>query len=232
MKTVNIDLDGVVYPFHEVMAIYTFQKTGDYDNVDFKYDWDYADSMPYPAPATWGFTGEWNLTPKQFDSLFRLGVEEGVVWTQGNPLKGSVDSMWELDDAGFYLRIVTHRLNHKNLHNRAQQATADWLDRWNVPYHEIVYAGNGAAKADVRADFALDDKPMNVMDWNMQETADAYLLDRPWNRDFETDNRLHDWRSFVDICIGTYDGLETWEVDSDEQLPTDSPDTSEVGTDN
>lgn len=236
MKTVNIDLDGVVYPFHEVMAIYTFQKNGDYDNVDFKYDWDYAESMPYPAPSLWGFMGDWGLTPQQFDSLFRLGVDEGVVWTQGNPIKNSVNSLWELNDAGVYIRIVTHRLVHKNNHAQVQKATADWLDKWNVPYHEIVYVGNGSSKAHFIADYALDDKPQNVMEMNRIAYMDAYLLDRPWNRDFETDQRLYDWRSFVDIVTGVYDeeddGLPSREMDSDSELSADSPDTSEVGTDN
>ncbi len=199
MITVNVDLDGVVYPFHEVMALWTWQLRGEKDWTN-SWEWDTAPEMPLPAPSKWDFQDQWGMSEGEFQSAFRLGVDSDFVWTVGSPLGGSVAELWRLSDAGVYIRIVTQRLVHKNNHATVQEKTARWLDKWNVPYHEILYVGPKSSKSDFRADYAIDDNASIVEDYLSSSDVEAYLYERPWNEDTNLPN-VYGWEEFTAIVL-------------------------------
>ncbi len=220
MKTVNVDLDGVVYPWHEVMAEWVWNSiTGtEWNPYETKtgYVWEGFDEwpLPFPAPTGWNFEEEWDLLPKQFYNHFRQGVEAGYVWRAGTPIEGAVKGLWELDEAGYYIRLVTKRLVHKFNHATILKSTSEWLDRWNVPYHEIAVMGKHSSKGMFKADLAIDDNVKHIREYQ-KASIKAVLLDRPWNGGAGKLTRVKTWGEFV--------GLATRQTVSDrEQIETSS----------
>lgn len=203
-QIINVDLDGVVYPWHEVFALYCYSMYGGEGHNKF-YDWDFGQEMPLRSPTSWDFWQQWGMTEGQFMATFRRGVDDGFIWTEGRPLYAAQDALWRLDEYGFYIRLVTKRLVHKNSHAQVQQATSAWLDKWNIPYHEIVYVGK-SGKDSFSADFAIDDNPVHY--YEMKEAGiDAYLLRRTWNEDVcdpEEVDFIYDLHQFADILTDAW----------------------------
>lgn len=204
---INIDLDGVIYPWHEVFSLYTYSMYDDNPHTG-EYDWDFGNMFPLPSPNGWNFGPQWGLTNKEFMELFRRGVDDGFIWTEGRPLPTSQNAMWRLDDYGYYLRIVTKRLVHKNNHAQVQRVTSEWLDKWNIPYHEIVYVGS-SGKDSFGADFAIDDNPAHYFE-QKEAGVDAYLLYRTWNAEMcdpEEVDFVYDLGQFADALT------DAWTID-------------------
>lgn len=224
---INVDLDGCVYPWHEVMALWCWELRGASTDTVTLWDWDYHNELPLPAPTRWGFEGQWGMTEDELNAAARLGIERGFVWHQGKPIPGSVASLWRLSSEGYYIRLVTQRLVHKNNHAEVQQATAKWLDNWNVPYHEIIYMGKGSTKGEFHADFAIDDNVNNVVDMRA-EGIDAYLLERPWNlKEKYVGPTVFGWEEF-EVLIGGGEQLplEAWDEDQVESVSEGSSGSS------
>ena len=227
MKVINVDLDGVVYPWHEIMALWCWELAGnDIASFNTEWEWDHGNYLPYPAPNKWDFAAQWGMTEAELHSAARLGVDANVVWSQGKPIAGSVQGLWDLDNAGFYIRLVTQRLVHKNNHSVVQSATAKWLDRWNVPYHELIYMGHKSSKGDYRAGYAIDDSISNV---NVMRKAgiDAYLLERPWNlKERGVIPTVIAWSELVATVISEdYVQLEAWTEDQGVDVSEGSSDS-------
>lgn len=228
-KTINIDLDGCVYPFSEAYSWFLASlRNHEPDEV---YDYGMGLYGAYPAPKTWHFYDEWDVSFSEFISSFRRGVEKGYIWGQGLPLEGSVETLHRLSQDDFNLRIVTHRLVHKFNHQQTIKLTADWLEEWNVPYHEIIFQGMHAEKDNYAADFAIDDKPKNV-ELMREAGVEAVLLDRPWNTDSKLP-RVFGWGDFYGMVTANAEDyldeiqLAAFEMDSDTGVSGQSPDTSE-----
>jgi 5'(3')-deoxyribonucleotidase len=76
-----------------------------------------------------------------------------------NVIDGAAEALWELSEAGVWIRIITHRLHLKGGHSAAMADTVEWLDRNGIPFRDICFLG---AKKDVGADMYVDDSPGNV----------------------------------------------------------------------
>lgn len=176
--TVNVDLDGVLYPWSEQFASYVGAIRGGKGI----FWWYYSGvEKPYPEPTTWNFWPEWDLTEDDFKMLFRNAVRDGVVWGEGKPLPGAQWLMGQLSSNDYLVRIVTTRLTNDHTFASVQRLTSDWLDQYAIPYREIAYIGDGGTKADYRADFAIDDSPTNVEEMRAVGIR-AHLLARTWNQ--------------------------------------------------
>lgn len=146
--TIDIDLDGVVYPtFSEVVSDFIFHDS-------FK---------RYPRQATtWNFPAiDWNMSDAEFNGWVIKGLEAEYIFREGFPVNGAVDGMRALDDAGFRIRIVTQRLGWPMFHARIIANTSAWLEQWRIPYHSIWFQGKGDVKNTDGA-WLLDDRPENV----------------------------------------------------------------------
>lgn len=211
MFTVNIDLDGVVYRWHEVMAEWVWlTKTGvEWNPYETRTGivWEEEEHwpLPFPAPNKWNFEHDWGLKEAEFYSMFRKGVEAGYVWRAGEPVTNSVEGLWELDAGGAYIRLVTKRLVHKFNHALIQKSTVEWLDKWNVPYHEIAYLGKYSSKGEFRCEYALDDNPQHIREYGRVGLG-AHLLTRPWNENIKLNKsarRVASWDEFVADVLAT-----------------------------
>lgn len=185
MRTINVDLDGVLYPFHEELWKYGYRK-----------GYLQGDNEQAMNPVTkWEMWEDWGISHGEWKSIFRKGVEDDVIWRLGNAIPGSVSALWRLSDAGWNIRIVTHRLVHKFNHTDAIVATVDWLERHNVPFWDIVFLGKGD-KADIFADAMVDDRPENLSQFALYaREGSAILYDQPWNRKLVSKyvTRLPNW---------------------------------------
>lgn len=184
----NIDLDGVIYPFIDVFRRYLTEKKA-YGTLTF------IDQITFrefggtpPVPTQWNAWEDWGMPKEQWMSEFRRGVNDGFIWSDGEPIEGAVDGMWQLDDAGYFLRIVTNRLVLKASHRETLFATAMWLDKFNIPYHSLCMLG-GESKATLTGVGLLDDKPENVDEYKW---APAYLFSQPWNAGYEGEATIVD----------------------------------------
>ena len=146
---INIDLDGVVYPWSGVFAQWVQKQ---------------EPTRQCPEPTMWNFHEEWGMSCGEWMNSFRRGVEYDCIWVEGRPIFGAVDNLWKLSDAEYHIRLLTNRLVHPFGHRRAIAATAAWLDEWNVPYRSFA-AISDEDKSHYDAACLVDDNLENVMEF-------------------------------------------------------------------
>lgn len=170
MRTLNLDLDGVIYPFHAALKSFAIK----YRLLDFE-------DVVHAEPTKWEFWEDWNISEGEWKSVFRKGVEQGVVWGMGSPVPGSVSALWRIAEAGWNIRIVTNRLVHKFGHHAAITQTADWLDQHNIPYWDICFLGK-SEKHDLYAEAMIDDNIVNCeLFKDRWPQSTVILFKQPWN---------------------------------------------------
>lgn len=198
----NIDLDGVVYNWHGSFSDFLADDTMEAD-IFWEDGWTYC----HPEPDNWNFYATPGWGAMTFDKFFKnytAHVLDGGFY-DGNIIEGSREALEFLDEKGFYIRIVTHRLQFPGHHGFVQRQTAQWLDDYKVPYHDIIYLGKAADKDAFDCFASLDDKPDNA-------TANSgYLFDRLWNRDVNHQRRVS-WQGFVDGVLDGYRLSDTTEL--------------------
>jgi len=218
---INVDLDGVIYPFTDVFAA-SNELHGRFgpnratpSGVPLKipalpvqfmgYDYQPVLGHTFSAPSTWNFWPEWGMTKGEWNTLFRRGVEYGMIWNEGIPYDGAVQFLWKLSEAEYHIRIVTKRLVHQFGHKYALKMTADWLDKNAVPYRSIAFLGD-EEKYMYPAAALIDDNPEYVYDFvENVEGAIGFIPQKSWNRYYsykpQTDNvfLVNDWDIMYDI---------------------------------
>src|SRR5690349_15369845 len=109
---VGIDLDGVVYNFHDSLREFLVQEAG-YDPAEL------------PDPVRWEFHGDWGLTLESWLTACHMGVDAGIVFAYGEPHAGSKDAFDLLRLGGHTIHIVTDRTF--GAPGLAAKATVSWL---------------------------------------------------------------------------------------------------------
>lgn len=165
-KVVNVDLDGVVYPFTEVMRG-EFAWRG----------WDEAEE--WPDPTSWNFHDTWPVSREDVVEVMHAGIMDNSVFRAGRAMEGAAAGMAALRALGYTVRIVTAKtFDDVEVTRRARISTLRWLDDQEIPYDEIVFCGHD--KTDYLADVVIDDKPQ-VEGW-AQPNALNLLFAQEWNR--------------------------------------------------
>lgn len=167
---IGIDLDGVVHDF--VGAYREFRQ------------WVLTDRHTMPEPTRWDFCEEWNVDKADF----RQHIHSEPAVFQGRPYPGAIDGLRQLADAGHSIHIVTHRPASQ------VRTTCEWLERWEVPFDTLTFAED---KTIAKVDVFLED---NVENYEALRDAgvQAFLMDRPWNRDADADHhRVVGWADFL-----------------------------------
>jgi 5'(3')-deoxyribonucleotidase len=127
-------------------------------------------------------------------------------------VEGALEGLWELSDAEYHIRILTHRLNHGHDYRTAVESTVKWLDENVIPYRSLAVVGEGDHKSNYRAEILLDDGPHNITDWLNRTWDTAIVFDRPWNQEIEIPPKVI--RSNGDIptlhrAVGWKEAVET-----------------------
>lgn len=151
---IGVDCDNVIYPFADIFRLYCEDVMGRH----------------LPTPTVWNFEKEWDLSIERFHRLLRRGHDRGIVFSLGAPPKTAIDVLGELRHAHEVV-IVTARPAY------SKRATLAWLDHWEIPRDDLVFADD---KAAVDIDVLIDDSPLQI------EAARAagkvgIVFDQPWN---------------------------------------------------
>jgi phosphoglycolate phosphatase-like HAD superfamily hydrolase len=189
MKTVLFDLDGVLADFtlgHRRIANAEFGLPV-YNTTDRPHSsWDDPDInreqenkiwqiIKDPASAFW-LSLEPLVTPETFDRINRLQEKAHVYF-------------------------VTTRVGAT-----CKLQSSLWLELHGVELPSVIVTSNKGRIADIlEADFAIDDKPDNVIDlYNSGYGSGVYVIDRPWNQkmrspfDLEGPKRVRTVDEFID----------------------------------
>lgn len=177
-----LDADGVLYDFQGAFKHYLTEHRG------------WSDAH-WPEPTRWEFYLDLGLTRSSFEALCTAGVEDGVIFTHGDPYPGTREAMQRLTDAGHELHIVTDRFFGSR---GCEEVTRKWLTRHGLPFHALTLTGD---KAAIPADFAVDDRPLNYAALR-NAGVDAYLFIRSWNDCYPAAQRVGSLGEFVDVVLG------------------------------
>jgi 5'-nucleotidase len=149
----------------------------------------------------WDAYSEWGLTFEQFEEAHRRAVVEDRIFREMAPLPGVSEALWELSDAGVWIRIITHRLIFNGAHEVSAADTAWWLDHHRIPYRDLCFIGD---KPDVGADVYVDDSPRNVLSLRRAGRT-TLVFDQPYNQHL-AGPRVHDWGEVTAYVQGLLEG--------------------------
>ncbi len=165
---VGFDLDGVCYDFGDSCRAYyrSLGSLGTYDEA-------------VNSPVTdWYFYRKWGMNDKGFRKFCDNGVDDGYIFSYGDPHPGSKEAMNHLYAMGHRIVIITDRPFGKNGGKNSRRATFRWLRKHGFKFHEVHFT---ADKTTVPVDMMIDDKVENFVALR-EAGVDVYLLDRPWNQ--------------------------------------------------
>lgn len=184
MPILNIDLDNTLGDFSASMQAFGEMKLG----------------RELPISKSWNIHGDWGIPKGLWAKLFREGVRDGVIWGPDEPMiPGALEGMWELSDAGYWIRIITHRLAHTNDYDLAAKQTIEWLRLHGFPYRSIAVIG-AEPKSNYLARALVDDGAHNIKAWLEAGLQNAIVFDQPWNHDLgDAYIRARGWKEVVPL---------------------------------
>lgn len=176
-----IDLDGPNYPFLKNLAIAASQVTGrpleEFGHVQDEWS---------------AFLDNWDITLEQFYVIYALGVKNGDLLWEGDPVDGSVQGWTDLAARpDTYLHVVTDR-NPFGVVREAHEATHYWLATNGLYFDQISFRHDKVAAVLANMDLmgldhhdvnviTIDDKPMNCIKFEKAGFL-SYVYDEPSNR--------------------------------------------------
>ena len=138
---IGLDIDGVLYPFSQVISAYATNALGRECSAEAKtFDW---------------YRG-WGLTTDEFLALCARSALDGVLYTTGDPLPGALAAAEALAAQGHRLHYVTARAIGGLSPSTAWRLTASWLLAWNFPVDSLTVSEDKACRP---TDVFLDDGP-------------------------------------------------------------------------
>lgn len=173
----NVDVDGVIYPFTQAIR----NKAAVYLD-DEKY-------RTAPSSEDWSMHEVFDLDPNEWDKMFEWAALNGVFNDFSlNPYPHAVSVLTQLHYNGHHIRLVTAKPILSGHKTHAIGDMIRWLRRHEVPYNSLVVDYD---KSRYPCDVAIDDKP-NTTNWM---TGDLNILfDQPWNQNTNVDRWRHGWR--------------------------------------
>lgn len=187
MNTLHVghDLDGVFFNFGSSVHRY-LKRTGQ------GHLWK---SGPNKKPY-WNFYEDWGWTVQQFVDFCHAGADAGVIFN-GPAQPGAVQVWRSLYRApGVKIHVKTDR-SFGSTPAVSEKITTGWLGTKRLGYETITFTPDKTSGP--KCDLFIEDKPSNHKALT-EAGVDAYLIDRPWNHDYETDKRIHtigEWGAIV-----------------------------------
>jgi 5'(3')-deoxyribonucleotidase len=189
-----------------VLAVDLDAVTGDHEEalrqfVANEYD---LDPSTLPALSTWSMVAPgWPVRDELHNAeLQRRAVLEGHIFRTMPEIEGASETLWELSDAGVYIRVVTSRLFNHWGHLAATTDTVAWLDagppgttlpagrRTFIPYRDLCFVSD---KTQIGADMYVDDGPHNITALREQGVV-VVVFNQLYNEQFDGPRALT-WRA-------------------------------------
>lgn len=190
MARIGLDLDGVIFRFTKAFTLWCLQENLCPKDVD-----------PEVEAQTWNWFLEWGMSIADFKRAMARAVDHGeLFWTQELCEDTIPEDINRLKVEGHTIHIVTHRFS--GAVGAVRDATEHCLAHHGIEYDSITYAKD---KTSVLTDYFLEDNEENYRAL-LSAGVDAFLIDRPYNRDAVALTRVETFSQFVDEILS--DG--TW----------------------
>ncbi|MEX0592670.1 MAG: hypothetical protein WD358_01005 [Nitriliruptoraceae bacterium] len=173
---IGVDLDGVCADYEGALRASIARHSG-------------RELSDIPAQTVMDAYSEWGLTFAEFEEAHRRAVVEDRMFRTVSPTPNVSEVLWELSDAGMWIRIITHRLLFNGIHEVSAADTAWWLDHHHIPYRDLCFIGD---KPGVGADLYIDDSP-RVITALRTAGRSVIIFDQPYNRHLDAP-RVTEWR--------------------------------------
>ena len=130
-------------------------------------------SLPYEHQYTWEIS---QLKPEQLKACI-AETHCGQAVLAAEPYPGAVEVVSRWHEQGHWIHITSHRAVE------AHDATAQWLDRIGLPYHDLYCSYDKISRAaEIGIDVLVDDSPVNLQRAIDRGMVGATLV-HPWNRE-------------------------------------------------
>jgi 5'(3')-deoxyribonucleotidase len=196
----GVDLDGVCADYEGAFRDSVVSQLG-------------RDPETLPPQTIMDAYSQWGLTFEEFEEAHRRAVVEDRMFRHMRPMTGVSEALWQLSDAGVWIRIITHRLIFNWAHEVSAADTAAWLDAHQLPYRDLCFIGD---KPNVGADLYVDDSPANIVSLREAGRA-AIVFDQPYNQHL-AGPRARSWDDVLTLVRAELDAR-------DRQLPLPLGDT-------
>ncbi len=138
---------------------------------------------------TYDLRKAFGLTNQELDKFLEIKLPE--VYASVSPAPGARDTLLELEEAGHKLILITAR------NEMFRELTEDWLNRHQIPYHELHHDDDKAPLA-VKKEIALfiDDRKENAAAI-AAENIPVILVNKYHNLNFESNGQISkadDWK--------------------------------------
>lgn len=120
-----------------------------------------VDPSTIPPQTHWDFTESgWGIRDRDhFLDLHKRAVTDLRFFRSMKVMPGASEALWQLSNAGIWIRIVSHRLCVNGSHAAAASDTVEWLDEAKLPYRDLCLV---ADKPAVGCDLYVDDAPTQI----------------------------------------------------------------------
>jgi len=193
MKTdfvLGVDLDGVCADYENAFRnCVAEQLGGDPSSIPPQTDWDFFLS------EGWGIKDR-----DHFLALHHEAVLHQHLFRDMAVVEGASEALWELSNAGVWIRIVTNRLVVNFAHAKTVSDTVVWLDDHHLPYLDLCLV---ADKPAVGANLYVDDSPPQV-EALMGGGNEVLIFDRAYNRHVSGE-RVMGWGEVGDKVMARLD---------------------------
>ena len=175
----GVDLDGVCAEYETAFRGCVARQLG-------------RDEASLPQQTVFDAYAAWGLSFDAFEAAHRRAVVEDRIFRRMPPLPFVSQALWELSEAGVWIRVITHRLLFSGTHEVTAADTAWWLDAHDIPYRDLCFIGE---KPLVGADLYVEDSPDNIVALRAAGKA-TIVFDQPYNRELPGP-RAHSWHEVV-----------------------------------
>jgi hypothetical protein len=178
-----IDLDDVVIDLHSGFISYAAETLG----ID----------MDVKNHTNFGFYTQYGISDQEF--LDMIQTEDCA--KRFIPFDTSTKALHKIKQLGVTRNIVTARGYMRDAYNK----TAQVLEVFNLPYDNLIIVPSGKTKSDCynqfngNVVFLADDATHNISDAIKNGSVEnIYLINRPWNSDFEKHHQVKRANSLID----------------------------------
>ena len=186
---IGVDLDGCVGDYYDSLRHYVGKQLG----IPKKQITDI-----YPDPKTYDMV-EWPDFERDFIKYHTEAVSDGL-FKKMKPIPGASQVLWNFNETGHHLRIITSRFVSHGQNAKVVADTAYWLDKNEIPYRDIMFVKR---KTDVYADVYIDDSPENIQRLKKRHPKSLVIIfDATYNRKLKGP-RAQTWEE-VQILVEEY----------------------------
>ena len=128
--------------------------------------------------TSWDFWKQFNIDRFDFYSELSKCWEN---WKEIPPTEKNLQESTKLLNQNATVDIVTAREQYTDTFVK------NWLNHFNISYHNYVSVIDGTMKADLDYDLFIDDSPLNAEKFTLKNKK-FLLYDQPWNQNIQLKN--------------------------------------------